>query len=327
MPETALYRLLAWLSPSFPVGAYGYSHGLEAAAESGRVCDRATLEGWVGTVVAKGSGRVDADILRASHRAAAATDIAALDEANRRGLAYRATAELALESGAQGAAFLAACSTAWPEPFIERWAATVAAICYPAAVGAATARAAIALDAALVGYLQALAANLVSAGLAPRHRSGRPTGSASWRRWSRLSSPRRRRRSTAVPTISAAPPSPPISPRWRTKPNTRGCSAHDVGTDPLRIGIGGPVGSGKTALMDRLCKAMRDRFEIAAITNDIYTREDAEFLTRSGALPPERIRGVETGGCPHTAIREDASINLAAVAEMQPAVSRASTWS
>jgi len=85
---------------------------------------------------------------------------------------------------------------------------------------------------------------------------------------------------------------------------------------PLRIGIGGPVGSGKTALMDGLCKRMRGRFELVAITNDIYTREDAEFLTRSGALPPERIRGVETGGCPHTAIREDASINLAAVAEM-----------
>ena len=85
---------------------------------------------------------------------------------------------------------------------------------------------------------------------------------------------------------------------------------------PLRIGIGGPVGSGKTALTERLCKAMRDRYDIAAITNDIYTREDAEFLTRSGALPPERIRGVETGGCPHTAIREDASINLAAIAEM-----------
>jgi urease accessory protein len=85
---------------------------------------------------------------------------------------------------------------------------------------------------------------------------------------------------------------------------------------PLRVGIGGPVGSGKTALTDRLCKAMRDRFDLAVITNDIYTKEDAEFLTRSGALAPERIRGVETGGCPHTAIREDASINLAAVADM-----------
>src|SRR5262249_32213668 len=86
--------------------------------------------------------------------------------------------------------------------------------------------------------------------------------------------------------------------------------------NPLRVGIGGPVGSGKTALMDWLCKRMRERCEIAAITNDIYTREDAEFLTRSGALPPERIFGVEPGGGPHPAIREDASINLAAVAEM-----------
>ena len=86
---------------------------------------------------------------------------------------------------------------------------------------------------------------------------------------------------------------------------------------PLRVGVGGPVGSGKTALMDALCKRLRDRYEIAAITNDIYTKWDAEFLVRSGALPPERIAGVETGGCPHTAIREDASINLAAVAEMR----------
>jgi urease accessory protein len=86
---------------------------------------------------------------------------------------------------------------------------------------------------------------------------------------------------------------------------------------PLRVGIGGPVGSGKTALVDALCKRMRTRFDIAAITNDIYTKWDAEYLVRSGALAPERIAGVETGGCPHTAIREDASINLAAVAEMR----------
>jgi urease accessory protein len=86
---------------------------------------------------------------------------------------------------------------------------------------------------------------------------------------------------------------------------------------PLRVGVGGPVGSGKTALMDQLCKKLRDRYDIAAITNDIYTKEDAEFLTRSGALSPERIVGVETGGCPHTAIREDASINLAAVADLR----------
>ncbi len=89
-----------------------------------------------------------------------------------------------------------------------------------------------------------------------------------------------------------------------------------MNSSPLRIGVGGPVGSGKTALLDALCKSMRDHYEIAVVTNDIYTREDAEFLTRSGALVPERIVGVETGGCPHTAIREDASMNLAAVDDL-----------
>ena len=86
---------------------------------------------------------------------------------------------------------------------------------------------------------------------------------------------------------------------------------------PLRVGIGGPVGSGKTALMEQLCKRFRDRYDLCAITNDIYTMEDARILARTGALPVERIMGVETGGCPHTAIREDASINLAAVADMR----------
>jgi urease accessory protein len=91
--------------------------------------------------------------------------------------------------------------------------------------------------------------------------------------------------------------------------------AHSHG--PLRVGVGGPVGSGKTALMDALCKRLRDRYEIAAITNDIYTKWDAEYLVRSGALVADRITGVETGGCPHTAIREDASANLAAIADMR----------
>ncbi|OWJ69743.1 urease accessory protein UreG [Haematobacter massiliensis] len=92
------------------------------------------------------------------------------------------------------------------------------------------------------------------------------------------------------------------------------------GNGPLRIGIGGPVGAGKTTLTEQLCRAMRDRWSVAVITNDIYTREDAEYLMRAQALPLERIRGVETGGCPHTAIREDASINLAAVADLTAAI-------
>ena len=86
---------------------------------------------------------------------------------------------------------------------------------------------------------------------------------------------------------------------------------------PLRVGIGGPVGSGKTMLMERLCEVFRDRYDLCAITNDIYTKEDAEILTRTGVIPAERIMGVETGGCPHTAIREDASINLRAISEMR----------
>ena len=98
---------------------------------------------------------------------------------------------------------------------------------------------------------------------------------------------------------------------------------------PLRVGVGGPVGSGKTALVERLCKKMRDGYDIAVVTNDIYTKEDAEFLTRAGALEPDRIVGVETGGCPHTAIREDASINLAAVVAISCAScpgSRSCSW-
>jgi len=90
-----------------------------------------------------------------------------------------------------------------------------------------------------------------------------------------------------------------------------------MSTQPFRVGVAGPVGSGKTALVDRLCKAMRDRFNLAVVTNDIYTQEDAQFLVRSQALTSDRIIGVETGGCPHTAIREDASINLVALEQLE----------
>jgi urease accessory protein len=159
----ALYRLLAWSSPTFPTGGFSYSHGLEAAAADGAVHDRATLETWIAAVVKHGSGRVDADILRDAWRAAAAGDDAALAEANQRGAAYRATAELALESSQQGAAFLAAHQAAWvgsdssPE-LGER-------NCHAAVFGAAAARGDVSLKDALTAYLQAFAANLMSAGL------------------------------------------------------------------------------------------------------------------------------------------------------------------
>ena len=101
-----------------------------------------------------------------------------------------------------------------------------------------------------------------------------------------------------------------LTPKVENKPS-------DTTLSPLRLGIGGPVGSGKTALTLRLCQRLRDDVNMAVVTNDIYTKEDSEFLTRHEAMPAERIRGVETGGCPHTAIREDASINLSAIAELQ----------
>jgi urease accessory protein len=159
-----LYRLLAWLSPGFPVGAYGYSHGLETAAADEAVHDRASLTAWIAAVVAHGSGRMDADILCDAYRAAAVGDLAALDLANRRGVGFRATAELALEAAQQGAAFLATCRAAWPEAFIVGWEPN-GGVCYSAAFGAVAARAKIGLEDALLGHLQALCANLVSAGL------------------------------------------------------------------------------------------------------------------------------------------------------------------
>jgi urease accessory protein len=216
--RAALYRLLAWLSPSFPVGGFSYSHGLEAAVAAGAVHDRATLQSWIAAIVARGSGRIDADILCEAYRAALVEDGAALDAANRRGVVHRATAELALETGQQGDAFLSTCLAAWPDGFLadwavgknpsppfrgeregpgaERWEGEVGVgmrsgiphltpalsaprggegvrttgvagegVCHSAVFGAAAARAGIALDDALVGYLQALTANLMSAGL------------------------------------------------------------------------------------------------------------------------------------------------------------------
>ncbi len=196
-----LYRLLAWTSPSFPIGAFSYSHGLEAAAAAGDLRDRSSLEAWIAMIIARGSGRIDADILCDAHRVAASGDVAALDAANDRGLAYRATAELALESAQQGAAFLATVRAAWPDWFIEAWAnphpnppplagegtrklhhhpppqagegwvevtwrdVKHGDFCHAAVFGAAAARGGIALEDALLGYLQAFAGNLVSAAL------------------------------------------------------------------------------------------------------------------------------------------------------------------
>jgi urease accessory protein len=161
-----LYRLLAWLSPAYPVGAYTYSHGLEMAVEDGRVATRAALVDYIGTVLRAGAGRVDGALLAAAWRAAMAGDDAALDEAALLAAAWRGTAETALESMAQGTAFTSVTQSAWPE---ARFAALAARhprrLAHPVAFGAAAAFHGIALRPALAGWLAAFAANLVSAGV------------------------------------------------------------------------------------------------------------------------------------------------------------------
>ncbi|WP_235907733.1 urease accessory protein UreF [Siccirubricoccus phaeus] len=162
----ALYRLLAWLSPAYPIGAYTYSHGLERAVEDGAVKTRADLLAYVTTVLRDGAGRVDAALLVAAWRAAIADDDAALDEAARLAAAWRGTAETALETMAQGTAFASVTHSAWPDP---RFAALAArhprALAHPVAFGAAAGFHAIPLRPALTGFLSGFAANLVSAGV------------------------------------------------------------------------------------------------------------------------------------------------------------------
>lgn len=159
-----LYRLLAWLSPSFPTGAFSYSHGIEAAAADGTVCDAASLRSWIAALVEHGGGRIDADFLCSAYRAVAAGDRPALADANRQGLAYRPSAELALEAAQQGTAFFATCRAAWPGGLASDWNPK-GSVCHAVAFGAAAAGAGIARADALTGYLEAFAANLVSAGL------------------------------------------------------------------------------------------------------------------------------------------------------------------
>ncbi len=162
----ALYRLLAWLSPAYPIGAYTYSHGLETAVEEGRVRDRAALVDFVATVLRAGAGRVDGTLLAAAWRAAAAGDDAALDATAALAAAWRGTAETALETMQQGTAFVAVTLAAWPEPRLAAFAARhPRRLAHPVAFGAAAAFHAVPLRPALAGWLAGFAANLVSAGV------------------------------------------------------------------------------------------------------------------------------------------------------------------
>jgi urease accessory protein len=165
--EAGLYRLLTWLSPAYPVGAFSYSHGIEYAVEAALVTDRASLVSYAAAALEDGAGRVDAALLSAAWRAVACDDAARLDEIADLAAAWRGTAEMALESETQGRAFLTTTRTAWPHPVLDRFAARhgADAIALPVAVGVAAAAHAIALPLSLAAYLHGFAANLVSAGL------------------------------------------------------------------------------------------------------------------------------------------------------------------
>jgi urease accessory protein len=164
--EGALYRLMTWLSPSYPLGSFSYSHGLEYAVEAALVRNRDQLGDWVATAVSAGAGRSDGALLAASWRAAQAQDAAALDEAAELASAWRGTAETALESRAQGAAFLATTRAAWPHPLLDALALRHRGeLAFPVAVGAAAAAHGVPLAASLTAYLHAFAGALVSAGV------------------------------------------------------------------------------------------------------------------------------------------------------------------
>jgi urease accessory protein len=164
--SAALQRLLSWLSPAYPVGAYTYSHGLERAVEDGAVRDRAALVDYAGSVLEAGAGRIDGALLAAAHRAAGAGDDAALDRVADLAAAWRGTAETALETMAQGSAFLRVTTVAWPDARLAAFARRHGnSIAHPVALGAAAAWQAVPLRLALFGFLSAFAANIVSAGL------------------------------------------------------------------------------------------------------------------------------------------------------------------
>jgi urease accessory protein len=160
----ALYRLMTWLSPAYPTGAFSYSHGLEFAVEAGLVKDAVTLQAWVRIVLESGAGWIDAVLLAAAWRAAAAGDPVELGEVATLAAAWRSTAETALESESQGRAFLSTTRAAWPDPLLDRLAEIAAAHPLPVVVGAAAATQGVPLAAAILAYLQSLAGNLVSAG-------------------------------------------------------------------------------------------------------------------------------------------------------------------
>jgi len=282
---------MSWLSPAFPVGAFSYSHGLEYAVEAGLVCDEATLESWVRTCLAQEFAPVSGLLLRAAYGAVAARDSQALSVTLAEARALVPTPEFELECQGPGhclydhaAGRLAPGGGAKGHGARPRqgW------ISYASAVGIAAAAADIPLKPTLAAFLSCGGKQPVVGGRAPDpagpdRRAAHP-GAAAGRRGGGNAgrADARGLQHGSRRAHNRMGKHPPRNPIYK---------AVSIMSTALRVGVGGPVGSGKTALMDRLCKTMRDSFDIAAITNDIYTREDAEFLTRSARWRRSASRG------------------------------------
>ena len=297
--------LAQWLSPSFPASAFAYSHGLETAIQDGRIQSASDLQTWLADVIEHGSGRCDCILLRAAFPC---DGLAALHKVDATAIAFAPAAARLRERQLRGAAFSATVAAIWPgdQP----------ALTHPVAVGWAARRLGIDLALTAAMSLQFTTSNLVSVAgrLVPL---GQTQGQAVLAALTPLCQAMADAtenailddlHSTAFMSDIAATRHETLEHRiFRSNPNER----------PLRLGIGGPVGAGKTTLTTAIARALHPQISLAVITDDIYTQEDAEALTRMQILPQNSITGVETGGCPHTAICEDASINLAAIAEMR----------
>ncbi len=300
-----LLRLTQWLSPSFPTGAFAYSQGLEWAFGPGGVTDRAGVEAWLAWMLRHGPGWSDAVLLALALDPGA--DLGRLADLAR---ALAPSAGRLREMDEQGRAMgltLAALGEAGGED-----------LPLPVALGRAARGLDLPKEVIVAQFLQAWAVNLAI--IAVR---AVPLGQGEGQAIVQALQPVILELAVAA---AAGGRGGPGHGGVRRRPG-RDAAGSDGSQDlpdmsengPLRVGIGGPVGAGKTTLTEKLCAALAGRCEMAVITNDIYTREDAEYLTRAQVLAAARIRGVETGGCPHTAIREDASINLAAVADLNAA--------
>eukprot|EP01034_Spumella_vulgaris_P026353 gene26353-32925_t len=308
---SALLQLIWLASPALPIGGFSYSEGLEAAIDQGLVHNEASATDWVVDQLHLTQSRGDMAVVAQAIPAWQRMDTQRLKALNDWVMATRETAEMRLQAEQMGRSLLDWLRNLQQASDAQLQCCAQLPPTYPLAMALALSLAQAPLDQALQAVAFGWAENMTQAAL-----KAVPLGqSAGQRMLARLA----REIPQAVQTAlhlndedrQAFSPMLAIlsSPLHHIPHRTKKLP-------PLRVGIGGPVGSGKTTLLEMLCKNMRERWDLIAITNDIYTKEDQRLLTVSGALPAERIMGVETGGCPHTAIREDASINLEAIDRM-----------